>query len=108
MPFPLEDGAYGEWWKWAKIYICTEDEYRNSSIIREQRLKELGYSIKLRSKFIPLDLENLEKIRNYIRIIEPWLIESRHELLNISCSVLKSGRFVFWDIQTPDGKIKAE
>lgn len=107
MPFPLENGMYGEWWKWSKIDICTDNEYSETVQIRNSRLKSFGYDVVLPLKFNPLDVAMIEKIRYYVEKIMPWLLNNRCQFVNMSCSVLKSGRLVFWDIQTPKGKMKA-
>lgn len=107
MPFPLEEGLYGEWWKWLKIDICTDKEYADTVQIRNARLKSYGYDVVLPLTFKPLDVTMIEKIRCYVNKIKPWFMDNRYEFVNVSCSVLKSGRLVFWDIQTPEGKMKA-
>lgn len=104
MPFPFINGYYNEWWKWAKIHICSMEEYENSIRIRKSRLKQYGKEITFPERFTPIRLELLDKIRTYLQLIEPWIIETNLRFVNISCSILKSGRFIFWDIQTPEGK----
>lgn len=107
MPFPLEDGEFGEWWKWAKIAICTNEEYDRSLKIRKKRLESFGCDIKLPEEYTPPDIGILERLREYIKSVAQWFIESKYDFINISCSILRNGRFVFWDIQTPGGKMRA-
>lgn len=107
MPFPLEEGAFGEWWKWIKLFVCTQKEYQDSLVIRKGRLETFGERTVFAEKFTPITMDVLEKIRHYIRLIEPWILSSGFRFINISCSVLNSGRFIFWDIQTPEGKMMA-
>lgn len=107
IPFPLVNGYYGEWWKWANIRICTPMEYQDSVAIRKARLKKMGYEIALPKEFTPVSLELLERSRDHLCRIQPWILKNRPRFVNISCSVLRSNRFIFWDIQTPVGKYKA-
>lgn len=104
MPFPFEEGNYGEWWKWIKIHICDCEEYQNSILIRKERLRIWGEEVEIPDKFIPMDRGMLEKIKGYINSLIIWFVGSAYTFINISCSILKNGRFVFWDIQTPEGK----
>lgn len=107
MPFPLEEGAFGEWWKWAKVSICTQKEYQDSLLIRKKRLETFGERAVFLESFTPITIDVLEKIRHYVRLIEPWIFNSGFRFVNISCSLLTTGRFIFWDIQTPEGKMMA-
>lgn len=104
MPYPLVEGVFGEWWKWADFKICSEKDYMISKEIRERRLNAFGCNIDIPNKFRPLDLSMLETIRGYLKNIEYLVKQTNYDFFNISCSVLNSGRFIFWDIQTPEGK----
>lgn len=108
MPFPIEDGWQGEWWKRINISVCREKEYLKSREIRKKLLKSYGYSSdNLPETFRPVDMQFIEEVRNNIKKMESWILENRFYFVNFSCSVLHNGKLNFWDIQTPEGKIKA-
>lgn len=109
VPYPIHYGIYHDWWKWAKFYFCSQLKYEESIILRKKRIKEFktSYNTFFPSTFHPVDERFLEKIFFYIDIVEEKGKYNHVDFYNISCSYEKSGRIIFWDIQTPNGKQNA-
>ncbi len=108
IPYPISYGYYGEWWKWARIHFCSNEEYQESVYIRKNRLKELGdeYGQAFAQYFKAVDIAAIECIFEWIDKLENSWVE-KPNFYNLSCSFLKSGRKICWDIQTPKGKLNA-
>ena len=109
IPFPVYYGAYGDWWKWARFYFCTQQEYENSVFIRKERLGRLGTEsgAMFYKSFKPVGTEFVERIFGIIQRIEVHEVWKRKEFYNVSCSFELGGRVICWDIQTPEGKTEA-
>lgn len=109
IPYPIRRGVYGEWWKWAKIEFCTEEEYKESIVIREKKLQKSGEQYKniFPAIYKAVGLEVVEYIIEWIDRIEADWIGTPPDFYNLSCSFQKDGRKICWDIQTPKGKISA-
>ena len=65
----------------------------------------LNFSLEIfDAEYRPLPFDVLEKLLAYIRAIdENWTI-SQEYVVSISMNI--DGKLVFWDIQTPSGKMK--
>jgi len=105
--YPIEKGYYNEWWKYISISICSNDIYSEGKEIRKKRL--LNMDIKydesnFDSKYIPLSYEMVEKLIQYMEIIDEHISDDSYV---VSCSIDQNNKFVFWDIQTYSGKRKA-
>lgn len=109
IPYPIYYGAYGDWWKWARFCCCTQNEYKESIIIRKERLRGFQSNINIffDEMFCPVDNEFMKKIFEMIQTIESNRIWERTQFYNLSCSFEASGRVICWDIQTPGGKTEA-
>lgn len=109
IPYPICYGVYGDWWKWAEFYFCTEKEYEESVHIRKERLKLLrsDTDVIFDEMFHPADKGFIERIFRMIQQIESNGVWKRTEFYNLSCSFEVSGRVICWDIQTPGGKADA-
>ncbi len=107
MDYPVEMGYYNEWWKYAKFEFCTSSEYSDSVCIRKNILQKYGVEMDFDEYFVPLHISYVEQILHWILVIEKANVLKKTDVFNMSCSVLKSGRFVFWDIQTIGGKLYA-
>lgn len=109
IPYPIYYGMYEDWWKWSKFYYCTQKEYEKSVILRKKRLKifDSQIDVKFESKFCSASKEFIEKIFSIIEKIESNQIWEHADFYNLSCSLELSGRLICWDIQTPNGKLKA-
>lgn len=109
MPFPIQYGAYGEWWKWAHFHFCTQREYEQSILVRKNRLKEFGtkQEVEFEVEYKSIHLQFLKILFFYIEKIEESNIYRSESFYNLSCSWGKDGRIIFWDIQTPKGKLGA-
>lgn len=109
LPYPIRYGIYREWWKWGDFKYCTQKEYEQSILVRENRLKEFEtkQEIEFEVKYRPINLDFFETLLFYIQKIEENNIYHKESFYNLSCSWLKDGRIIFWDIQTPRGKLWA-
>lgn len=109
VPFPICYGAYGEWWKWAQFRFCTEEMYKKSIDIRKDRLKKFGidYAVTFAPCYTAADRDTIESLLEWIARIEGYWIGDKPTFYNLSCSFQKNGRKICWDIQTPNGKIRA-
>lgn len=100
---PVRWGQYNEWWKFLKYSFLDKKEYELSKYRRTKKLLDMGYSVCndiFNVEYQPLSLSLIEELLHYISII--------HNFQNIddycvSCTI-DNGHFIFWDIQTPDGK----
>lgn len=109
MPYPIWRGAYGEWWKWAKFNFCSKEEYKESIVLRKNRLKEFGIKEKVDFDLIfkPLGLDFFNQVFFWVQKFDRIYLSSEFKLYNFSISIRKDGKIIFWDIQTPEGKLKA-
>lgn len=109
IPYPIPNGIYGEWWKWARFEFCTEEEYSESLIIRKNKLKKNGSgdNLNFSSSFKAADMSTIECLFGWIEKIENSWLEEKPDFYNLSCSFQKNGRKICWDIQTPKGKMDA-
>lgn len=104
MELPIRMGLYNEWWKFLKYSFATEEEYRRSQDKRIQKLFAMmgcavSYEI-FNEKYRPLPMDMLEKLLFYISMIHEHVNEEDY---CVSCSI-SDGAYIFWDIQTPNGK----
>ena len=101
---PVRKGLYNEWWKFLKYSFAPEEEYRRSQDKRIQKLTTMmkcavSYEI-FNKKYRPLPMDMLEKLLFYISTIYEHVDEEDY---CVSCSI-SDGTYIFWDIQTPNGK----
>lgn len=100
---PIRKGWYNEWWKFLRYSFVSQEEYQNSQAIRIQKLKKMGLNASYDifcDCYRPLPYQMLEQLLYYIVLIHNTITE---EDFCVSCSI-SNGSFVFWDIQTPNGK----
>lgn len=100
---PIQKGYFNEWWKYLKFSFCSPEEYERSKIKRTKKLLNMGYtdtSNLYDTKYSPLPFEQLNKLLEYITSIYNNISENNY---CVSCSIVDN-KFVFWDIQTPNGK----
>lgn len=109
IPYPIEKGTYGEWWKWAVFYFCGQKEYEHSITLRKKRLKEFHSQCEINfdPSYRPADLCFYEKVFEIVDRLEGAWPDQSMPFYNVSCSCLKNGRLICWDIQTPKGKLRA-
>lgn len=109
IPYPICYGAYGDWWKWAEFYYCTQKEYEESIVIRKERLKMFrsNTEVTFDKVFRPADKSFIERIFLMIQQVEDDRLWRRTRFYNLSCSFELGGRVICWDIQTPGGKEEA-
>jgi len=104
---PIEYGWNREWWKFAKFIFTTDTQYNMSKAERLKKLKRLGLEATesiFNFRYVPLSLQKIESLLEYAELLD---LELMHEKFFVtSCSVDYNGRIIFWDIQTPEGKIK--
>lgn len=100
---PIRKGEYCEWWKFLHYKFCSQSDYETSKKIRLQKLKEFGFQVSddiFEKKYHPLSMDALEELLRYITSIHKNV--SVNDFC-VSCSIVNN-QFVFWDIQTPQGK----
>lgn len=109
IPYPIPNGIYGEWWKWAHFDFCTKEEYLESLATRKNKLKKSGSGDRLifSSAFKAVDISIIECLFSWIEKIENSWFEEKPDFYNLSCSFQKNGRKICWDVQTPKGKMEA-
>lgn len=109
IPYPICFGAYGDWWKWAKFHFCSQEEYSRSIMVRKKRLHNFngGQDVQFDSSYRPAGIDFFNHIFSYVQQMERQKIKEKTDFYNLSCSCERSGRIIFWDIQTPSGKYKA-
>lgn len=109
IPYPIRFGTYGDWWKWAKFYFCSQNAYEESVRIRKERLDKFKISSKgiFDICYKPLPMEILCQIFGWVQTIEKLGFNNNSDFYNLSCSCEENGRIIFWDIQTPKGKANA-
>lgn len=105
--YPIEYGWQNEWWKYIKIYFVNQEQFEQDKIIRLNKLRKFGLSTNddiFDRQFVPMDYSLIEKLLNYIQLIDDnWYKSDEY---TVSISVNPKGKLVFWDIQTPSGKSK--
>lgn len=105
--YPIEYGWQNEWWKFIKIKFISSQQFQTDKLIRLNKLKTFGLNPTMEifdDEYKPLSFDNIEKLIEYIRLIdENWKISQEYV---ISISMNYDGKFVFWDIQTTSGKMK--
>lgn len=105
--FPIRYGWQNEWWKFIKLEIVNQFRFDNDKLIRLKNLDKMGICASeeiFDHKFIPLDCVLIEKLMQYtMSVDQKW--DNSDEYV-ISASMNNDGNFVFWDIQTPNGKKK--
>lgn len=103
---PIEYGWNNEWWKYAKFFITSKVQYDTSKKVRIEKLQSLGltadYSI-FDENYKPLTSSILERLMYFSEQI--FSAVCHEEEFVVSCSIDKNSNPVFWDIQTPTGKI---
>lgn len=107
--YPIYFGAYSDWWKWAEFRFCSHKEYMKSIVLRKNRLENfqsIEY-IEFDEYFKPIDLNIFHQIFYWIQKIENNAFIRNVPLYNLSCSCDQNGRIIFWDLQTPIGKLKS-
>lgn len=105
--YPIEMGWQNEWWKFIKIDLVNQDRFNTDKIVRLNKLEKFGLNVDdsiFDSNFKPLDYDLIEKLINYINMINISWDKSDEYIVSISMNY--DGRLVFWDIQTPKGKAK--
>lgn len=105
--YPIEFGWQNEWWKYAKISFVSSKQFQSDKQRRLMKLSGFGLNSSLEifdAEYKPLPFDVLEKLLGYIRAIdENWTISEEY-VVSISMNI--GGKLVFWDIQTPSGKMK--
>jgi hypothetical protein len=107
MPLSVIYAWNGEWWKFLRVEITSDDIFQAS---KETRLRNLDkWGIKATKdiftgtyKRMPFDL--LKKLLDYCKLVCEN-IDVRDEIV-VACSVDENMNFVFWDIATQAGKMK--
>ena len=105
--YPIEYGWQNEWWKFIKIEMVSRQQFQDDKLIRLKKLENFGLkpSIKIfDDEFKPLPYDVLEKLLVYIQKVDDNWTESDEYIFSISMNY--DGKLVFWDIQTPGGKVK--
>lgn len=100
---PIRMGIYNEWWKFLKFHFITDIEYKRSQDRRISKLSNMGYTVSrniFEEVYKPLPIEMLEELLFYISAIYKYMNEKDY---CVSCSI-SNGKYIFWDIQTPNGK----
>ena len=101
---PVRWGMYNEWWKFLKFSFIDKTEYELSKNRRIRKLTDMGYQVSydiFNCVYKPISISLLEELLNYVSIMFDALELDDY---NVSCSVI-DGHFIFWDIQTPNGKM---
>lgn len=104
--YPIDMGWQNEWWKFINIDLVNQDEFNNDKVIRLNKLRNFGLTVDesiFDNQFIPLDYGLIEKLINYIDTIDSSWDKSDEYIVSVSMNF--DGRLVFWDIQTPKGKV---
>jgi hypothetical protein len=104
---PIEYGWNNEWWKYAKFNFSSNSDFEVSKKLRMEKLNSLGFKVdnSIFSNFYePLSLMQIEKLIKYSEQIYSSLTNENDFV--VSCSIDDNDKFVFWDIQTPAGKVK--
>lgn len=104
---PTNFGWNNEWWKYINNDICKDETFQKSKVVRYNELISMGLSCKFDTFDIvynPLPYDIIEQIFFYSNKIYKEFMDSDDFV--ISCSVLQNSNLVFWDIQTPQDKIK--
>ena len=105
--YPIEYGWQNEWWKFIKLEIVSEQEFQNDKIVRVNKLKSFGLILNDKifdNEFQPLPYHLVESLIEYIQIIDDNWDKSDEYIVSISMNI--DGKLVFWDIQTPNGKMR--
>lgn len=100
---PIRKGLYDEWWKFLQYSFVSKEEYLRSQNRRIQKLSNTGHNASyniFNMVYKPLPIEMLEKLLYYISAIYEYMQEKDY---CVSCSI-SNGKYIFWDIQTPNGK----
>lgn len=102
---PVRMGLYGEWWKFLHFQFQSKSEYLISQERRLQKLREMGYEVShniFEPHYHPLPMDKLEELLLYTSKIYHSMKSDNY---CVSSSIYE-GHFVFWDIQTPDNKMR--
>ena len=101
---PVRLGLYCEWWKFLRFSFDFQS-YHALQSDRLRKLREMKYSVGYEifdDAYQPLPMEYLEKLLGYISAISDRM---GYGDFCVSCTLIE-GKFIFWDMQTPDGKKK--
>lgn len=104
---PIEYGWHNEWWKYTRFQFASDCSFNASKDVRLKKLAKLGLNAnsQIFSKaYNPLSLSQIEKLMEYSKLIISSLTDENEFV--VSCSIDENSKFVFWDIQTPVGKLK--
>lgn len=105
--YPIEYGWNNEWWKYLKFTYTSDSKFQDDKKLRIQKLNGFGLKVDetiFDLNFKPLSFEKLEKILECIEAIDQnW---DKSDEYTVSISVNDNNKLVFWDIQTPKGKLK--
>lgn len=105
--YPVKYGWQNEWWKFIKIEFVSDQEFQNDKVIRMNKLRKFGLLPSNRifdSKFKPLPYQTIENLMEYIQNIDDEWDKSDEYIVSVSMNV--DGRLIFWDVQTPIGKMR--
>lgn len=100
---PIRTGLYNEWWKFLKFSFIDKMKYQQSKTMRLLKLSAMGYNVSndiFNKEYKPLSIDMLEQLLRYVSTIYEHIDEKDY---CVSCSII-NGKYVFWDIQTPNGK----
>ena len=85
--------------------MVNQEKFNNDKIIILNKLRNFGLTVDeniFDNKFNPLDCSLIEKLINYVNMIDSSWNKSNEYIVSVSMNY--DGRLVFWDIQTPKGK----
>lgn len=102
-------GLYNNIWYQSKVNIMNDLQYKKTIDIRIKKVKPLlkdrEKEFVIPQKFVPLQLSQLERLDKYSQLIfeKYW----NEDIINISASIFKDNRIVFWDVQKPIEKLQS-
>lgn len=105
--YPIEYGWQNEWWKYIKLSIAPKHKFQEDKVIRLKKLKQFGLLVGneiFDDEFKPMECTLIETIIKHIQAIDEGLKNIDGYVVSISMNY--DGKLVFWDIQTPEGKMK--
>ena len=105
--YPIEYGWQNEWWKFIKVEIVPWQQFQNDKLIRLKKLESFGLKTSDKifdDEYKPLPFDVLEKLLVSIQNIDGNWKKSDEYIISISMNY--DGKLVFWDIQTPSGKVR--
>jgi hypothetical protein len=105
---PEERGYYCQVWHQARVSIVSQEEYEKSVTIRKEKLRSLSVPFSesdIPSSFISISLSTLETLDRLSCKLFGYF--NFKETVNISATITKDGRILFWDFQLPQSKTES-